>query len=155
MNKLALLLSTCFGLGYTPKGGGTLASIACCIVWYFAGVGHDHSWPYVWTTVLVTALILAIGIWSAGLMEYKWGKDSYRIVIDEVAGMCFSLLFIPVKWQYVLCGLVLFRFFDIAKPLGIRKTEDLKGGWGVMIDDMLAGLYSNLILQALVLLKLW
>jgi phosphatidylglycerophosphatase A len=152
MNKLALLLSTCFGLGYTPKGGGTLAAIACCIVWYFAGVGHD---PYAWTPVWVSFLILAIGIWSAGKMEYKWGKDSYRIVIDEVAGMCFSLLFIPVKWQYVLCGLVLFRFFDIAKPLGIRKTEDLKGGWGVMIDDMLAGFYSNLILQALVFLKLW
>jgi phosphatidylglycerophosphatase A len=156
MNKLALLLSSCFGLGYTPKGGGTLASIACCIAWYFAGVGHDpYALPFACTAVLITALILAIGIWSADKMEYKWGKDSYRIVIDEVAGMCFSLLFIPVKWQYVLIGLILFRFFDIAKPLYIRRMEDLKGGWGVMMDDMLAGLYSNLILQAVVLLKLW
>jgi len=88
-------------------------------------------------------------------MEAKWGKDSYRIVIDEVAGMCLSLLFIPVRWQYMVIGLLLFRFFDIAKPLYIRKMEQLHGGWGVMMDDMLAGLYSNLALQVIVLFKPW
>ena len=88
-------------------------------------------------------------------MEDKWGKDSPRIVIDEVAGMCLSLLFVPVRWQYLAIGLLLFRFFDIAKPLYIRKMENLKGGWGVMMDDMLAGLYSNLVLQIIVLFKPW
>jgi phosphatidylglycerophosphatase A len=61
--------------------------------------------------------------------------------------MCISLLFLPVNWKYVLAGLVLFRFFDIRKPLLIRKLEVLPGGWGVMFDDVLAGIYSNLILQ--------
>ena len=83
-------------------------------------------------------------------MEALWGKDSYRVVIDEVAGMCLTLLFVPVRWQYVLIGLLLFRFFDIAKPLYIRKMEALDGGWGVMMDDVLAGAYSNLILQLIV-----
>jgi len=103
---------------------------------------------------LSTVAILAIGIYSAGKVEEKWGKDSSRVVIDEVAGMCLTLLFIPVRWQYVLTGLILFRFFDIVKPLYIRRMEKLKGGWGVMMDDTLAGLYSNLILQALMQQKL-
>jgi phosphatidylglycerophosphatase A len=83
-------------------------------------------------------------------MERRWGKDNFRIVIDEVVGMLCTLLFVPLRWPFILTGLVLFRFFDIAKPLYIRNMEDLKGGWGVMMDDVLAGLYSNLLLQVLV-----
>ncbi|HMH23864.1 MAG TPA: phosphatidylglycerophosphatase A [Puia sp.] len=147
MNRLALLISTCLGIGYTPKGGGTLASAICCLIWYISGYGGNIR-PY--ERLLATFLLLVAGIWSSGKMEERWGKDSYRIVIDEVAGMCITLLFVPLKWQYIAAGLVLFRFFDIVKPLYIRRMEDLKGGWGVMMDDTLAGLYSNLILQALI-----
>ena len=82
-------------------------------------------------------------------------KDSYRVVIDEVAGMGITLFAIPDTWQYVGIGLVLFRFFDIAKPLFIRKMEKLRGGWGVMLDDVLAGVYANLLLQIVVLIKPW
>jgi phosphatidylglycerophosphatase A len=67
-----------------------------------------------------------------------------------VAGMCITLLFIPVTWQYLLTGLVLFRFFDIVKPGYIRKSEALPAGWGVMADDILAGIYSNILLQLIV-----
>jgi phosphatidylglycerophosphatase A len=150
MNKLALLISTCLGLGYAPKGGGTLAAIACCVLWYFTGK-FNNLYGYV---LPMTVLLMAAGVWSSGRMERRWGKDNYRIVIDEVVGMCFTLLFIPVQWPYMLTGLVLFRFFDIAKPFYIRRMEELKGGWGVMMDDVLAGVYSNLILQVLVRLKL-
>jgi phosphatidylglycerophosphatase A len=147
MQRIHQLISTCLGIGYIPKGGGTVAAVACCIAWYFAWTsGIEHFW----TPVLATLAILAIGVWSSGKMEALWGKDSYRVVIDEVAGMCLTLLFVPVRWQYVLIGLVLFRFFDIAKPLYIRRMEALDGGWGVMMDDMLAGAYSNLILQLIV-----
>ena len=69
------------------------------------------------------------------------------VVIDEVAGMCISLLFLPVTIKYVIAALILFRFFDIAKPLFIRKSEALPAGWGVMADDLLAGIFANLILQ--------
>ncbi len=155
MNKLALLISTCLGLGYAPKGGGTLAAIACCITWYFIGSGPMGMYNVYVYAPLVTALLMAAGVWSSGRMERRWGKDNYRIVIDEVAGMCLTLLFVPVQWPWLLTGLVLFRFFDIAKPLYIRRMEGLPGGWGVMMDDMLAGLYSNLILQTVVILKLW
>jgi phosphatidylglycerophosphatase A len=146
MNRLALLISTCLGIGYA-KGGGTLAAIACCIAWYLTGTSYNG---YVYAPLLVTALLMAAGVWSSARMERKWGKDNYRIVVDEVVGMCCTLLFIPVRWPYMLTGLILFRFFDIVKPFYIRRMEGLKGGWGVMMDDVLAGIYSNLILQLLV-----
>jgi phosphatidylglycerophosphatase A len=147
MNRLALLISTCLGLGYAPKGGGTLAAIACCLAWYFTGTIYNvHDYVF----LSVTILLMAAGVWSSGRMERRWGKDNYRIVIDEVVGMGITLLFVPLRWPVILTGLVLFRFFDIAKPLYIRRMENMKGGWGVMMDDVLAGVYSNIILQVLV-----
>jgi phosphatidylglycerophosphatase A len=141
------LISTCLGLGYIPKGGGTVAAAVCCIAWYFAWRGGNE---YKWLPLLVTLGLLFIGIYSAGKVEAEWGVDSYRVVIDEVVGMCITLLFVPIQWPYLLTGLLLFRFFDIAKPLFIRKMENLKGGWGVMMDDVLAGVYANLLLQLVV-----
>lgn len=152
MEKVHRLISTCLGIGYTPKGGGTVAAAVCCIAWYLAGAGGNES---VFIEVSVTAAILVLGVWSAGKVEAEWGKDSSKVVIDEVAGMCLTLLFIPVKWQYMVVGLVLFRLFDIVKPLYIRRMEKLNGGWGVMLDDVLAGVYSNIILQLIVLIGLW
>jgi len=101
----------------------------------------------------VTAVILVLGTWSAHQVEAQWGKDSSKVVIDEVAGMCISLLWVPITWQYVLVGLALFRLFDITKPLYIRRLEKLNGGWGVMLDDVLAGIYSNIVLQLIVLVR--
>ena len=92
---------------------------------------------------------------SADRVEEIWGKDHNRVVFDEVAGMCITLLFVPLKWEYTLIGLILFRFFDILKPLYIRKLEELPGGWGVMADDVLAGIYANVILQLVVVLALF
>ncbi|SFA53410.1 Phosphatidylglycerophosphatase A [Pedobacter suwonensis] len=92
---------------------------------------------------------------SADRVEEIWGKDHNRVVIDEVAGMCITLLLIPLKWQYTLIGLILFRFFDILKPFGIRRLEELPGGWGVMADDVLAGIYANIILQLIVVLAIF
>jgi phosphatidylglycerophosphatase A len=152
MKVVYRLISTCLGIGYTPKGGGTVAAVVCCIAWYFAWrSGNGFFWPQ----LLITLVITAIGVWAANKMEPEWGEDSYKIVIDEVAGMCLTLCGIPLRWQYVVIGLVLFRFFDIAKPLYIRRMERLGGGWGVMMDDMLAGLYANLLLQIVVLFNLW
>ncbi|GAB4052401.1 phosphatidylglycerophosphatase A family protein [Spirosoma litoris] len=137
------LIATGLGIGYIRKGGGTVAAVACCVVWYLA---QSITHPF-YTPILITIGITAIGIWSANVVEEQWGKDNYRVVIDEIAGMCLSLLFIPITEKSLLAGLLLFRLFDIAKPFGIRKLEKLPGGWGVMLDDLLAGLYANLLLQ--------
>jgi len=140
------LSATVFGIGYIGKGAGTVAAIFCSVCWYMAWAGNYPGH----IAVIITALIIAIGIWSGNKVEPIWGKDHGRVVIDEVAGMCISLLFIPATLGYVLAALVLFRFFDIVKPLYITKLEALKGGWGVMFDDVLAGIYANLLLQAFI-----
>ena len=142
-----------FGVGYIRKGGGTVAAVLCCGVWYLAGSTQAGD-PSFGIPLMITVFITALGIWSATVVERQWGKDSYRVVIDEVAGMCLTLLFIPVNVSTILVGLVLFRLFDIFKPLGIRRLEKLRGGWGVMFDDLLAGLYANLLLQGAVALNL-
>jgi phosphatidylglycerophosphatase A len=138
------ITSTSFGIGYIGKGAGTAAAAVTCVVWYYLGAGGTGNFN---TALIVTLAITAMGIWSGNVVESIWGKDHNRVVIDEVAGMCITLLWVPVTPLNVLIGLILFRIFDIAKPFYIRKLEKLSGGWGVMFDDILAGIYANLILQ--------
>src|ERR1700743_530499 len=145
------LISTSLGIGYIGKGAGTVAAVACCICWYLAWASGFN--PV--TTIVITVLITLIGVWSSTVVEKIWGKDPSRVVIDEVAGMCVGLLFIPVELKYVITGLVLFRFFDIVKPLYIRKMESLPSGWGIMIDDILSGIYTNILLYTVVWFKLF
>lgn len=137
------LIATGLGIGYIRKGSGTVAAAVCALVWYLAQAG---GYPAVITYVL-TAVILFAGVWSSGVVERYWGKDSSYVVIDEIAGMSISLLFLPVTIPVVLAAFLLFRFFDIVKPLYIRRTESLPGGWGVMMDDVAAGIYSNVLVQ--------
>jgi phosphatidylglycerophosphatase A len=138
-------ITSCLGIGYI-KGGGTIAAIVTCLVWWMLqpdGIFNIRM-------IAVTAAVTVIGTWSSTVVEKDWGKDSSRVVIDEVAGMCISLLFVPITVQWIVTALVLFRFFDIVKPLYIRKAEALPGGWGVMTDDILAGVYSNIVLQGVI-----
>lgn len=144
MMKFHKLAATFFGIGYVGKGGGTLAAIALCMIWFLMPAGNIY-WQ-----VLLTLFICFLGVWSGNVVDAIWGKDSSKVVIDEVAGMMISLLFFPAEWLYILSALVLFRFFDIVKPLGIRKMETLPKGWGVMADDVLAGIYANLVLRGIV-----
>jgi phosphatidylglycerophosphatase A len=144
------LTASVFGIGYIGKGAGTVAAIFCSICWYMAWAGNYPGH----IALIITAIITALGIWSGNNVEPLWGKDHGRVVIDEVAGMCISLLFIPVTINYVIAALVLFRFFDIVKPLYIKKMEALPGGWGVMMDDVLAGVYANIVLQILIIMHL-
>ncbi|GAC1309196.1 MAG: phosphatidylglycerophosphatase A [Mucilaginibacter sp.] len=146
------LISTSLGIGYIGKGAGTVAAIACCVCWYLAWNG---GYPPVWISIIITVLITLIGVWSSTVVEQIWGKDPARVVIDEVAGMCISLLFLPVSLKYLICALILFRFFDIVKPFSIRKMELLPAGWGIMMDDVLAGVYTNILVSVVVAFKLF
>lgn len=139
------------GIGYL-KGGGTVAAAACCLALYLAAA-QALTTSLVWASLL-TVGVLGLGTWAAQRVEPAWGKDSYRVVIDEVAGVWVGLLGVPLTGPRLLLGLLLFRFFDIVKPLGIRRLEALPGGFGVMLDDVLAGVYTALLLHAALWLKL-
>ncbi len=146
MIKLHKLIATVLGIGYVGKGGGTIAAAACCLIWILIPDGNFTNY---WQ-VLITIAVSLVGVWSGNAVDAVWGKDSNKVVIDEVAGMMVTLLFIPVQFKFILAGLVLFRFFDIAKPLFIKKVELLPKGWGVMADDVLAGIYANILLKVIV-----
>jgi len=144
------LFSSVLGIGYI-KGGGTIAAAVCCACWYLAWNG---TYPPLLLSILITLAVTLAGVWSSSVMEQFWGKDPSKVVIDEVAGMCVSLVFLPVNVKYLLAAFILFRFFDIVKPLYIRKTEALPRGWGIMLDDVLAGIYTNILLQCVLWFRL-
>jgi len=83
-------------------------------------------------------------------LEKKWGKDPSRIVVDEVVGMSFSLIFLPKTYLIWGTAFLIFRFFDIVKPYPLKKFEKLKGGWGIMIDDLGAGIYTSIFVNIFV-----
>lgn len=142
-------IATVFGIGYLPRGGGTAAAAVYCLVWFFL-----PSWFFP-LTLLFILFVVTIGVWSASKVERVWGIDSGKVVIDEVAGMMISLLFIPVNVKYAVFAFIVFRFFDILKPLGIRKLENLPSGWGVMADDVLSGIYTWALLRTCIGFKIF
>ncbi|BAV08719.1 phosphatidylglycerophosphatase A [Filimonas lacunae] len=147
------IITTCLGIGYIRKGGGTYASIVTLLVWYALQAG-GHDSPN--GQLIAVILLLALGIFCGTVVEKEWGKDSYRVVIDEAAGMCITVLYIPVnRWDYLLTGLILFRVMDIFKPLYIRRVEKLPGGWGVMMDDVVAAVYAYLILRLIITMHIF
>jgi phosphatidylglycerophosphatase A len=145
------LIASWFGIGYI-KGGGTIAAaVTCGLIWLlWAAPAGQHEW----ILLLITILITLLGIYLGDKVEPSWGKDSSKVVIDEVSGMLVTMLFVPHNNWYLLAGFILFRFFDIVKPLFIRRLEDLPGGTGVMLDDVLAGIYGNILIQLFIWLKL-
>lgn len=145
MNKLIELLATFFYTGKSPKAPGTVATLATIPLWY--ALAHLHA---IWYMVVV--LVISVGgMFIAQLYENKKGEhDSKEIVIDEVAGFLITMTWLPMTWQSLVLGFILFRIFDIVKPPPIRQLDEkVQGGVGVMIDDIAAGIASNFILQIL------
>jgi len=147
MKIIYKLLATALGAGYSPIAPGTAGAIIGGVALYlfeaFNLISTTQT-PIIYISLIVLTTI--VGIIVTDKLESEWGKDPSKVVIDEVLGLWITMLFVPFSWLHLLIGFALFRFFDIAKPLGIRKLEKLQGGVGVMADDILAGIYSNIIL---------
>ncbi len=139
------IVSTFLGIGYIGRGSGTVAALLVCIILYVVTVFHLLSNDVL---LFATALLFSIGVIASSKVEKYWGKDSKYVVIDEVIGMTTTLVFSPIHVMSLTIGFMLFRFFDIYKPLYIKNTERLPGGWGVMTDDLLAGVYANIALHS-------
>lgn len=124
-----------------------MGALLAILIWY--PIATWTAYP-LWTGILLGLIVLFTvwGAWSATVAERYWGEDPSRVVIDEVVGQWIALLAVPAQWAWwhVLAAFVLFRFFDIVKPLGVRKMENFKGGWGIMADDILAGCYGAAVL---------
>jgi phosphatidylglycerophosphatase A len=139
---LARTIGSAFGLGYAPFAPGTVASAAAAVIYFFIPALHN---PLMLIPVILVST--ALGVWSSGVMEEEYGEDPSQAVIDEVAGQWLALAFLPATPLVVLLAFVLFRFFDILKPGPIDSAQRLPGGWGIMTDDVLAGIFANVTLR--------
>lgn len=144
------LIATGLGVGHFPYGPGTMGALLAIIIWFpITLVTNYTTWLPI--TFLLILLFTFLGAWSSTIAERYWGEDPSRVVIDEVVGQWITLMAVPAvySWWHVLTAFILFRFFDIVKPLGVRKMEQFKGGWGIMADDILAGCYGAILLYLL------
>ena len=148
MKTLVRLISTFFYAGYVPKISGTAGSVCGLLLFLLV----NYSLPVTVITLLVLTAAALLVIREAE--EIFGQKDSRRIVIDEVIGMMIALLFIPMKPVFIVLAFVLFRVFDITKPFPIRRIEKMESPWGVVLDDVLAGIYANLSVQLVIMLTL-
>jgi phosphatidylglycerophosphatase A len=146
-SRFSWLIATFFYIGYMKPGPGTYASAATVILWWAAA----HLIPANWLTlvaVVASVVITLLGIPPSTVVERESGReDPGFVVIDEVAGQMIALIGVPLTWNYLIAGLILFRVFDILKPFPLRRLENLPGGTGIMMDDVGAGLYALLLLQ--------
>ncbi len=145
MRYLHYTLATGLGLGYSPIAPGTAGSILAVVSAYYLIKGN------IVVLLIATIVVTIVGIYSSTFVENDLGsEDPSIVVIDEISGMWISLLFLPVTPWWYLNAFVLFRVFDVVKPFPIDSLQKLPGGWGIMIDDVAAGIYTFLILQLFV-----
>lgn len=145
IDRFAMLAASGLGVGYVPAGAGTAGSL------WVPALYHLFPESVLGAVLLYGAPgVTLLGVVSATRCERFWGHDPGRVVIDEVAGMMVSLMFLPLNTIVVWAGFLLFRLFDIFKPQPVGIAEKLPKGWGVMADDIVAGIYANLVLQVLI-----
>ena len=134
MNPVVRGLATLGPAGYAPVAPATAGSALVALVGWFLPV------PAPWITALLFVAGTSLAVAVAGAAEHELGHDAKPIVIDEAVGQSLALLFVPhAPWMFV-AAFVLFRIFDVWKPLGAREIQALPGGWGVVADDVIAGL---------------
>ncbi len=138
MRKLALVLASFFGLGFVPYIPGTVASFAA--MWFKLLPG------YVFYPLLVAFAVISVPVINSVLKDSDSDDPSY-VVVDEVIGMMITLSFLDKNIYMMIAGFLLFRLFDITKPWLVNKSQELPGAWGVIMDDVVAGLFANFFLQ--------
>jgi len=140
-NFLIKSFATVLGVGFLPAAPGTWATVVGVAIAYYLGSNLPA-----YTILLLVLLIL--GIMTSGIVEKQLNqKDPGIVVIDEVVGVMIALWGLPLIWPVMICGFFLFRAFDMFKIYPINKLEAQPGGWGIMLDDCMAGVYTNLILR--------
>lgn len=145
MKKMHYLIATVLGAGYSPTAPGTAGTLVGLLVAYFFFQG-DAIW-----LVPATLIATAIGTYSADFVEKDAGiQDPSKVVVDELAGMWLGLWFVPPEPLLYLIAFGLFRLFDVSKLYPLNRLQDLPGGWGIMLDDIGAGIYTLLIMHIII-----
>lgn len=145
--RLSLFFATAGYVGLIPKAPGTWGSLVATLALFAISGRTADVAPQL--LLSATGVIAVLGVLAADSVARDRGvEDPQVVVIDEVAGQLLTFVFVPLRWQTLLLGTLLFRVFDIWKPFPLRRAERLPHGVGIMADDLLAGVYANLLLQA-------
>jgi len=148
IDRFCIILATGLGVGYFPLAPGTFGTLLAIPIYYFLS---EIPSPLYEITLLG---FFFLAVWFSEKAGPLFGKkDDPRIVIDEIMGFFVTMLWIPKTTLWVIVGFFLFRFFDILKPHPIRLLEKVRGGYGVVLDDVLAGVYANVMLQLINILR--
>ena len=150
-----VIIGTGFGAGFWPWGPGTAGAAVATLIWCcYAYLLPDYDTTLT-VTLCLAVLFTVCSIAPIDRLEKYWGADPSKVVVDEMVGVWITLLAVPQsrEWYYVVAAFLLFRVMDILKPLGCRWLDNnIHGGWGVMLDDILAGIYGAIILWLITLL---
>ncbi len=125
-------------MGYSPIAPATCSCLISIVIWYFL-----LSFKIVY--IVVAVLLFAVGVIISNDLTKSWGKDPHKIVIDEYASFLLPLYFTPKRIIPLIITFLLFRIFDIIKPPPLRRLENVPYGWGVMLDDLGAALYTTVV----------
>lgn len=143
-NRAAHWIATCGPVGHIKIAPGSFGSFIAIPLLLLVGNSSFQS-------IVLSSLIFFAAVWSSGIVARDLGQhDPQVVVIDEVCGMLVSFVLIPIDWRTLVIGFFGFRFFDVVKPPPVRLLERVPGGFGIVLDDIAAGLYTNLVLQILV-----
>ena len=146
---IAKAIGTSFGAGYLPLMPGTYGAVFGVLIYYALHFLFPENLNFILIALILIFTI--IGTWACKVVLKEWGHDPSKIVMDESVGVWITLLFIPFNHWYIWLGFVLFRFFDILKPLGIRWIDEkMDSAFSVMLDDILAGVYAWIVLQGVI-----
>jgi len=146
---MSKIIATVFGIGYFPLAPGTLTSLV--FVSLYKLVLYKIDWPYY---LVLLMLLFVIGASASAAQASRLNKEDPRcIVIDEAMGQLLALFHLSPDWYLLGIGFVLFRALDILKPFVIKKAEKIPGGWGIMMDDVIAGLITSIVLNLYLILK--
>ena len=143
MIRLAFAIGTVFKTGYIPIAPGTIGSIVGLLVFWLIKDSASFT-----VEVLVVTILFFVGVWASTIVEQVLQRqDPGVVIVDEVVGMLVALMLLPPTTTVIFLAFFLFRFFDIVKPYPARWCEQLSRGWGIMMDDVVAGLYVNVLIH--------
>lgn len=131
--------------GYVPAASGTVGSFFALLLYYLIPPLSNSNF-----LLITSAITFIVGVQTSGIMEKFYGHDPAEVTIDEVVGMWVSLLFLPKNIFVAGFAFIIFRFFDILKPYPANRFDTMHGGFGIMMDDVISGIYANIVVQLLV-----
>ena len=147
LKKFITIVATGLGTGYLPVSGTVASLLALLLYLPLSPLNSTHNALFLFYLSL-TFFLTGLSVWSASFME-KWlgEKDPHKVVIDEIAGYFYAMMLLPTTPLYLGSAFVLFRIFDVWKPFPIRASQKLPGGIGITIDDVLAGIYTCVLIH--------